>query len=88
MNCPKCNSEMWDNKPKKASGEFKSNSPDYKCRNASCGNVIWPPKTKTQTQPQTSVKFEQLMGALVEVNDKLDKILENQGRTNPDNIPF
>ena len=29
---------MWDNRAKKASGEFKSNAPDFKCR---CGHIIW-----------------------------------------------
>ncbi len=43
-NCPECGGMMWDNRPKKASGEFKSTAPDYKCKNKSCGGVIWPPK--------------------------------------------
>lgn len=42
--CPECGGEMWDNRPKKASGLFKKNSPDFKCKNADCGSVIWPPK--------------------------------------------
>lgn len=40
--CPKCNGDVWDNRPKKASGEYKQNSPDFKCRNKACGGVIWP----------------------------------------------
>jgi len=43
--CPQCGSEMWDNRPKKASGEFKKNSPDFKCKNKDCEFVIWPKKT-------------------------------------------
>ena len=46
--CPKCNGLMWDNRAKKASGEFKSNSPDYACRDKECGNAIWDKETTTQ----------------------------------------
>ncbi len=42
--CPKCQSEMWDNRPKKATGEFKPKSPDFKCKNENCSFVIWPEK--------------------------------------------
>ena len=47
MVCPKCQGDVWDNRPKKASGEFKPNSPDFSCKNRDgCGWVQWPPKTK------------------------------------------
>lgn len=36
---------MWDNRAKKESGEFKSNRPDYSCKNRECKGAIWPPKT-------------------------------------------
>lgn len=40
--CPKCNGPVWDNRPKKASGEFKPNSPDAKCKDAKgCAYVWW-----------------------------------------------
>ena len=42
--CEKCGSEMWDNRPKKASGEFSKKSPDFKCKNKDCEFVIWPKK--------------------------------------------
>lgn len=44
MKCPDCGGEMWDNRPKKKSGEFSAKSPDFKCRNKDCGKVIWPKK--------------------------------------------
>jgi len=47
FSCPKCNGEMWDNRPKKESGEYKATSPDFKCKD--CGHVVWPDKG---TQPK------------------------------------
>lgn len=44
--CPQCGSDMWDNRPKKASGEFKANSPDFKCKDNKCSHVIWPERKK------------------------------------------
>jgi len=44
--CPNCGGQMWDNRPKKASGEFSPASPDFKCRDKACGGVIWPAKDK------------------------------------------
>ena len=41
MQCPKCNGEMWDNRAKKQSGEFKESSPDYVCRDKACHEGIW-----------------------------------------------
>lgn len=37
MNCPKCNSEMWDNREDKKNPK----SPDYKCKDKTCGHAIW-----------------------------------------------
>jgi len=40
--CPGCGgTEFFDNTAKKASGEFKSNAPDAKCKNRACGKGIW-----------------------------------------------
>lgn len=41
--CPKCEtSEVWDNRAKKASGQFSEKSPDYACRDKEgCGWVLW-----------------------------------------------
>ena len=46
VKCPNCGGQMWDNRPKKAAGEFNPAAPDFKCRDKSCGGVIWPPKDK------------------------------------------
>ena len=43
MNCPKCNSEMYDNSADIASGA-RPRSPLYKCKDKVCGHAIWPPK--------------------------------------------
>jgi hypothetical protein len=39
--CPTCSGTMWDNRPKKASGDANPKSPDFKCRDKACGGVIW-----------------------------------------------
>lgn len=44
VECPKCGGEMWNNIQKKAEGKFKATSPDYSCKDKSCGGAIWPPK--------------------------------------------
>lgn len=44
MQCPKCGSDVYDNRPKKLSGAFKANAPDFKCQKKSCDWVQWPPK--------------------------------------------
>ena len=45
--CPRCSQvTFWDNTAKKATGEYKANSPNFKCSNKACGHVIWPPKGK------------------------------------------
>jgi len=32
---------MWDNRPKKESGQYKPNYPDAKCRDKNCKGVVW-----------------------------------------------
>jgi hypothetical protein len=39
--CPTCSGSMWDNRPKKASGDANPKSPDFKCKDKGCGGVIW-----------------------------------------------
>lgn len=39
--CPICHSDMWDNRPKKASGQFKATSPDARCKDKACNGVVW-----------------------------------------------
>ena len=38
--CPKCGGEMWDNRENKRNPK----APDFKCKNAGCDGVIWPPR--------------------------------------------
>lgn len=38
--CPKCHSDMWDNRTTKKNPK----QPDFKCKDKSCDGVIWPPK--------------------------------------------
>ena len=39
---------MWDNRAKKASGEYAANRPDFSCKkrggDPDCKGAIWPPK--------------------------------------------
>ncbi|GLC25688.1 hypothetical protein [Roseisolibacter agri] len=39
-NCPKCQGAMWDNRENKRNPR----APDFKCKDAACGGVIWPPR--------------------------------------------
>lgn len=42
--CPKCGGPMWDNRAKKASGEYSAQSPDFACKNkkTGCDGKLWP----------------------------------------------
>ncbi len=46
--CPDCGGRMWDNRAKKASGEYAPNRPDFSCKkragNPDCKGAIWPAK--------------------------------------------
>jgi hypothetical protein len=50
--CPACQGQMWDNRPKKASGEYSPKAPDFKCRDRECDGKLWPgqwpPKAKQE----------------------------------------
>jgi hypothetical protein len=40
--CPKCQGAIYDNRAKKASGEFSAKSPDYACKDKDgCGWALW-----------------------------------------------
>lgn len=39
--CPICGSDMWDNRPKKRSGQFKANASDFRCKDKACKGAIW-----------------------------------------------
>jgi predicted nucleic acid-binding Zn-ribbon protein len=49
--CPKCGGEMWDNRAKKASGQFSSKSPDFSCKDKVCRGAIWPEKAPNKDYP-------------------------------------
>ena len=52
--CPTCGSTMWDNRPKKQSGEMNPKAPDFKCKDKSCQGVIWKHKEEARgPAPQT-----------------------------------
>src|SRR3954471_5038684 len=38
--CPKCQGPMWDNRE----GKRNPKAPDFKCKDTTCGGVIWPPR--------------------------------------------
>lgn len=40
-NCPTCSGSMWDNRPKKQSGDMNPKAPDFKCKDKNCQGVIW-----------------------------------------------
>lgn len=40
--CPTCHGAMWDNRPKKAAGDFSQKAPDFKCKDKSCDGCYWP----------------------------------------------
>lgn len=42
--CPECSGPMWDNRPKKASGQYKATAADFACKDKQCGGKVWPPK--------------------------------------------
>jgi len=52
MQCPKCGSDVWDNRSKKLAGGMKPNAPDFSCKNKDiCGWVQWPPKKGASQAP-------------------------------------
>lgn len=43
--CAGCGGDkFFDNRQKKASGEYKSSAPDFKCANKPCSKGVWPEK--------------------------------------------
>jgi hypothetical protein len=37
--CDYCKSTLWDNRDKKAAGQYKETSPDFRCSNKDCGRA-------------------------------------------------
>lgn len=52
--CPVCDGPMWDNRPKKASGEYSANAPDFKCKKKDCDGKVWPEKEERSDGQQES----------------------------------
>ena len=52
MVCPKCGSNVYDNRNDKASGAKSFKWPDFKCQNKACDWAQWPPKQDAKAQPQ------------------------------------
>lgn len=51
--CEDCGqTDFWDNRAKKASGEYKANSPDFKCKN--CSKGVWLKGKKKKGKPAAS----------------------------------
>lgn len=43
--CGMCGGAIWDNRAKKASGQYKRTAPDYSCQDKDdCGAIAWQPK--------------------------------------------
>jgi len=54
--CPDCGGEMWDNREKKASGQFKPTSPDFACKDKQCGKAIWLEKKGKSRGPSKGMR--------------------------------
>lgn len=50
--CPKCHSDMWDNRLTKKNPK----APDWKCKDKECDGVVWPPKGGPQAQTQQTTE--------------------------------
>jgi hypothetical protein len=62
--CPKCGSEMWDNRLSKKNPA----APDFKCKDRACDGVIWPPrkpgaKNGSAPRPAATAKAPMALGA-------------------------
>jgi hypothetical protein len=61
--CPKCGGRLWDNRVTKKNPK----APDYKCRDATCDGVIWPPKNgaapAAAPRPAATAKAPMALGA-------------------------
>lgn len=55
--CPECGGEMWDNRAKKASGQYKANAPDFGCKDKNCSGKIWPAKNATPAPAENGNLF-------------------------------
>jgi hypothetical protein len=80
MQCPKCQSNVYDNRADKASGAKSPKWPDFKCQSKTCDWAQWPPKATPANGPPPVVA-PQAIGAsrdtyLIELYwDSFDRIL-------------
>ena len=51
MTCPNCGGDAWNNAAKIQEGAWKG--PLYKCKDANCGWIQWPPKPKAAPVQRT-----------------------------------
>ena len=80
--CPTCEGAMWDNRDKKASGEYKPKSPDFTCKDKDCKNA--------KGFRSSAWEEEDMVTSVVEAGrpmdfDKMPAALEDDG---PDSLPF
>ena len=54
MDCPNCGGPVYDNRQQNETrrAEGKNPMPEYKCKDADCAWVKWPPKGEKKGQPQ------------------------------------
>ena len=51
--CPNCGGPVWDNRAKKASGQFTPKSPDFTCRDKECAWAMWPTENPVRANTYT-----------------------------------
>jgi hypothetical protein len=80
--CPKCGGRVWDNRLSKKNPR----APDFKCRNASCDGVIWPPKVPLKnTAAERRAAADRALGVPpAEDETGFPTALRDQ----PDSLPF
>lgn len=70
IDCPKCGGGMFDNREKKASGEFSERSPDLKCKDKECDLALWLGRWAATLEKQLTDHAEHIAGA----GDLLEKV--------------
>lgn len=53
--CPVCGRpDLWDNRPKKSTGQYKATAPDFACKDRGCRGAVWlTPKGASSALPTT-----------------------------------
>lgn len=73
--CPVCGKGMWDNRKKKASGEYKPNAPDFTCKDKACGKKVW-----KDSKPKA--------GAVIDPSDPALEVGQDDQPPLPDEPPY